>query len=338
MSLKPNTQRFIKALQDTTSRIQPIYRRNFRELLKLIPVVGSWLDANTMGAIQDTILTERLDNLEMACMRALSIEDGEVLYAELTNINSIFFVILFTNLTEISQQTHQITTDVSTLLAIVQEDQKRFEPHPNFRFVTISGPSAAGKDCILDLILYWKGKSRTHIEALTKFTTRPKRVIDSKYYDFVTDEQFDVLDKSGNIIFPYYKRDARYGFDRTHLFNAAREDQVAFCVFTHFESLPTDRQFLQSQGIRHIAILLTADRDSLVIRSDERPLKPDDIAARKISIESDLQFLADNQSIIRRCFDLVVYNGDAYSKRDAYNRIVRCVGLPEMAVDIDDIR
>ena len=74
--------------------------------------------------------------------------------------------------------------------------------------------SAVGKDCILDLILHRSSKVKIPVEALTKFTTRHKRIVDSKYYDFVSEEQFDLLEKSGQIIFPYYKRGARYGFDR----------------------------------------------------------------------------------------------------------------------------
>ena len=37
------------AIQDKTSDIHPVYKQNFRELIKLIPVIGSWIDANTMG-------------------------------------------------------------------------------------------------------------------------------------------------------------------------------------------------------------------------------------------------------------------------------------------------
>ena len=329
--MQRHIQKFIDALQDSAGKVNPIYRRNFRELIKVIPIVGSWIDANTMGAIEDAALEERLNNLDSACSRALSLNDADLLIAEIANINSIFFVILLTKLGNVAEQNLQLSGDIGNLLSRVEEQNATFRPHRNFRFVTISGASASGKDCVLDLILHRVSKAHVPVEALTKFTTREKRVVDSKYYDFITEAQFDLLEKGGQIIFPYYKRGARYGFDRTHLFNAARKEGVLFCVFTHFESLPADRQFLKNQGIQHIAILLHSDKDSLFLRSESRMLKKDDIRSRIHSIEQDLAFLEENGRYIQHCFDLVVENGDGHAKWDSHDKIVEIAGLPELA-------
>ncbi len=329
--MRQHIKNFVDAVRDKASTINPAYRRNFRELIKVIPAVGSWIDSITMGALEDAILAERLDNLDAACARAMTLDDGELLYAEITNINSICFVILLTNLSQITAQTQEISSNLGHLISLVEAQTNQFQPHPKFRLVTISGPSAVGKDCILDLILHRKDKAQTPVDALTKFTTRQKRIVDSKYYDFVSETEFDLLERSGTLIFPYFKRGARYGFDRTHLFNAAREEHVLFSVFTHFESLPADRQFLRNQGIHHLAILLNADKETLVVRSEGRVLAPDDIERRKDSIEHDLLFLRENENYLKNCFDLMVDNGDAHAKYETHDHIVQLAGLREMA-------
>jgi len=330
--MKQHIRRFLEALRDTTGKINPIYRRNFRELLKVIPLVGSWIDANTMGAIEDAVVEERLSNLDMACAHALSSDDAEMLFAEITNINSIFFVLLLTNLGEIRDQYGQLSDSIDNLLRLVESQRNDFRPHPRFRFITLSGPSAVGKDCVLDLILRGASRAKVSVEALTKFTTRKKRVVDSKYYQFVSNEQFDLLERSGQLIFAYFKRGERYGFDRTHLFNAAREEGCLFSVFTHFESFLADREFLKSGGITHVAVLLTGDKESLLARSDARLLTQEDIQSRKASIDVDLDFLRDNAAYIDSCFDLVVQNGDGYAKLHTHDQIVQAAGLPELSI------
>jgi hypothetical protein len=171
------------------------------------------------------------------------------------------------------------------------------------------------------------------MEALTKFTNRPKRLVDSKYYDFVSDEEYDILEKSRNVIFPYYKRGYRYGFDRTHLFGSAREPQILFSIFTHFESLPTDREYLQERGINHFAVLLTAKRETLIRRSNRRLLDPKDIESRNISIDEEIKFLGENTQMVDRCFDLVVDNGDDKSINGTCDTILHKLGLATTTLD-----
>lgn len=326
-----NIDKFIQAIQDQTSEINPIYLRNFRELIKIIPIIGSIIDSNTIGAIQDNMLEERLRNLETSCEKALKLGDQSLLFDEIKNINSIFFILLITNQNTIMNQTKLISQDIQALINSSQNSVQKLYPNTNFKFVTISGASAVGKDCLLNLILFHKRKTNKKIESLTKFTTRPPRIVDSKYYNFVSSLEFDQLERSGNIIFSYFKRGERYGFDRTHLFNSTREDEVLFSVFTHFESLPADRQYLKNQGINHIAILLKADEETLKLRTEGRLLKPNDLEARKRSIEKDLEYINENKDLIENCFDIKIDNSHRHSLMETYNTIVNEVGLPELA-------
>ncbi len=208
----PYLKKFLDALINSTNKINPIYRRQFKELIKVIPIVGSWIETNTIGTIEDSILEERLSNLEMACKRALTADDIEIIKTEIANINNIFFVLIITNQKLLIEQNMRITERLESFFDPNKQDIKSFTPKKGFRFVTISGASSTGKDCILDMILSQAHRTVQKVESFTKFTTRPKRVVDSKYYDFVNDDDFDLLEKSGNIIFPYYKRGFRYGF------------------------------------------------------------------------------------------------------------------------------
>ena len=160
-----------------------------------------------------------------------------------------------------------------------------------------------------------------------KFTNRPRRLFDSQYYNFLSDDKYDLIEQSHSIIFPYWKRGFRYGFDKTHLFNVASKPQVLFSIFTHFESLPTDREFLRDHGINHIAFLLTAHSDTLLERSQRRLLEHADVDARNQSIEEDIKFLRENRPMVKRCFDVIIDNGNGSTVEGTCNKILRKVGL-----------
>jgi len=332
--MKYYIQKYMDAIQDKTSDIHPVYKQNFRELIKLIPVIGSWIDANTMGAIENSLLEDRLDNLDNACRKAVSTENFDSLKNEIFNINNMLLVIFLTNLDSIRKENESISNNVKLLLSIAKKDQDIFVANPKFKFVTISGASATGKDCMLDLISSRKKLSNTPMDLLTKFTTRKKRIVDSKYYDFISEEEFDLLEESGNIIFPYFKHGARYGFDSNHLMQSAQKEMILFCVFTHFESLPSDRQFLKHQKIEHLSVLLTADFDSLILRSESRMLDSSDRDRRIKSIKKDIDYINKNDKYIDKYYDLIIDNGDRYSKHNTHNEIVCAAKLKELELEI----
>ncbi len=329
-------QKFVEEATQPKGRLHEIYLRNFRELVKLIPMVGSLIDANVFGAIADRNLNERLVKLEDACARALLESDSSLLKAEIASINGQFAVLVLTNLQEFRDWAEGSLNGLAASVKQLSEATTALRPHPSFRFVTISGASAVGKDCLLDYIAHNRCKTARRIEMLRKFTTREPRPVDSKYYDFVTDEEFDLLERSGGVLFPYYKRGFRYGFDKAHFAELAEEDCHAFCVFTSFSTFPSDRQVLRDKGVYHIAILLEASEECLILRSNARLLKPDDLERRKESISHDLGFLRENSKFRAMNFDVIINNSDKYSKEESYNRLVTKIGLQEMTLDLDE--
>ena len=332
-----NIRKYINEVVTNSGKYHDFYLLHFREMIKLIPVVGSWIDAVTIGATIDANLQERLEVLEESCKKALEASDKTTLESEIASINGAFAVIAITNLDDISKRIENALGEISNSLKLLSDNSQEVRPHKNFKFVTISGASAVGKDCLLDFILSQQPKTNAKLELLRKFTTRDKRNTDSRYYDFVTDKEFDLLDKSGNVLFPYYKRDARYGFEYAHLIDLAQQDCIVFCIFTHFDGFLTAKQVLKEKNIHHISILLTASQECLFLRSNTRNLDPNDLKKRKRSILADLVFLEENPTFVENNFDLVFENGDSSSKVDCYNKVTELIGLSEMQIQIDSL-
>jgi guanylate kinase len=329
--------KYIEEATQPSGRYYDFYMKNFRELVKLIPVVGSFVDAHTLGAIVDNNLKQRLENLENACQKALKESNESLIATEIANINGIFAVIFLTNLQDLQEQANRSLDEITKSIRRFSDESLKFSHNQNFKFITISGASATGKDCLLDYVSHYRDKTNRKIEMLRKFTTREPRVVDAKYYDFVTEGGFDLIQKSGNVLFPYYKRGFRYGFDRTHFYELAREDCFAFCVFTNFRTFASDKQHLSESGVNHFAILLEASQECLMIRSEARLLKRVDLQKRKKSITDDLEFLQENINFVSENFDLRINNSDKFSKEESYNKLVNGIGLKEMALDLEEL-
>lgn len=317
----PSLAAYLSRAEDSTSQIHPVYVRNFRELIKLIPLVGSWLDANTVGAIQDKALEGRLRELESACDQALKASDAESLVSQITHVNFLFFSMIATHQEIIFRDNRQILELLQTYSAIPKNTHIAFEPDPSFALVIFSGASAVGKDTLLDLLYSGTSSEHRHCEFMTKLTTRPKRPSDSRYYKFLTDKKFQTLLDKDQILFPYYKRENRYGFDKTHLFRAAAASEILFAVFTEFEMLPKAKEFLAAQGIKVVSVLLEAPEEHLIHRSWFRSFPERDVKSRINSIKRDLKFVAEHRQLIEETYDYIVYNGDDRAKLETLKEV-----------------
>lgn len=317
----PQISEYLIKVLDKNSKINPIYIRNFSELLRLIPFVGPFVEANTVGAIKDYVLEKRLKNLENFCGEALTTEDANLLISKITYINSILFTIIAQYQEDIFKDNQKIKKLIKSYLTIPKDSVKEFVPNPMFYLIILSGASATGKDTLLDLLhnSYYPNHSRC--ELLRKFTTRKKRPTDSRYYKFLTSKQFKSFLEQDRIIFPYYKRQHRYGFDKIHLFDAATSDYLLFCVFTEFNILPKAKQFLKEQGIKVVSILPEAPEEHLINRSWTRALPENDVKARINSIKNDLAYIKSHRKDMKKMFDHIVYNGDDRAKLDTFEEL-----------------
>ena len=177
----------------------------------------------------------------------------------------------------------------------------------NFRFVILSGLSAAGKDTIL-AILEANLSGEFPVEVLTKYTTRPKRIYEAPYSKAISESEFQKFEKQKSLIYSYKKRRARYGFDREQFERCVAEGDLLFSVFTQFDLVPKVAKNLRDQGLNPIPIFLKVSRDHLERRTILRYLEDADKAVRAWSIRSDLHGLD-----ARHAFDdeyVVLANGD----------------------------
>lgn len=290
-------------------------------MIKIIPFIGSLIDANTVGALKDRVMERRLVKLEEMVDKVLVIDDGSNFENQITKINSVLLTLIAQYQENFSTDNHELGDLLNRSLVVPKNFSGDWNPNPSFCFVIISGASATGKDVILDLLFNDFFSKHPRCEVLSKFTTRKKRAMDSRYYQFITRKQFQKYLKSGRIIFHYTKRGEEYGFDRIHLFNASKTNQLLFCIFTEFELLQSAKQFLEEQGINVKLILLDAPIDHLIHRSWHRILPEEEIKRRIRSIKRDISYITEKKRAIEQTYDFIIYTGDDRAKLDAYQEL-----------------
>lgn len=317
----PKILEFFATVGDETSNLNPIYVRNFRAVLNIIPCIGPVIDANTLGAIEDHALNQKLAHLEGMCESALRADDLDLLEKEIDMINSAFFNIVRSYQEYISRDNQEIKSLLYAYLVTPAKILKDDRPDPKFCLVTISGASATGKDCLVDLLDNDFFPNHSRCEILTKVTTREQRLADSKYYKFLSIEEFQNYLGLDRILFPYSRRESQYGFDKLHFSNCLTSDTLLFCIFTDFKKLPMARQFLRAQGINVVSILIEAPKNHLKHRNKIRSLKEADSESRQRSIKQDLLYIENNQKEIEDMFEYIIYNGDDRAKCDTYDEL-----------------
>jgi len=249
-------------------------------------------------------------------------ENGQALIKKINDFN----VTQFNNSSKLQK-------DININNSFIQRyKEKSFKVHKDFIFITISGASASGKDNLLELIDSRKNLSDIPIKTLSKFTTRPKRKSDSKYYKFVSENTYKRIQDNDEIIFTYTKRNYRYGFEKSDLIESAQKRIMLFAIFTSFNTLQNDQEFIKYLGINHISILIDADIDSLQIRTDGRLLDDEDKVSRKLSIKEDVLFIKKNKNNINNYFQLIVDNSDNKSKHSSYNEIMDFLNLKKLFI------
>lgn len=320
-----NIQQLLSAITKNDNWIHSEHGRNISELIKLIPLIGSTINANTLEKIRDEKLEQRLYELEKISAEALQREDVEFLYKIVEENRIILYNFIAHYQNQIFKNNPELKKTVSSYLAIPEEKGSFFEPNPEFKFVVISGASASGKDVQLDE-LYSKSLKRFHrVDILRKLTTRKKRVVDSEYNLFKTRLQFKKLVKEGKVLFPYEKREHLYGFDKQQFIDEASTSTLLLCVFTEFGVIPKAKKFLDEQGIDSTFILFEAPLKDLVKRSYRRQFHLPEIKRRIKSVEYDLEFIAQNDELINSIYDYRVPTGDNNSVKGITNRLIEII-------------
>lgn len=336
MSNYKNLRKLIGKVKDDPSWVDSEYGRNVSELIKLIPWIGSAIDANTIQKVKDKKLEKRLIELEEISERAVREDDIEFMY-KIVEENRIILYNFISHFREIiSKDSPEILNTISSYIAIPEAEEKVFVPHEDFKFVVISGASATGKDVQLDA-LFSKSLARfRRCDILRKYTTREKRLTDSEYHIFIDDKKFEFLKKEGKILFPYKKREFSYGFDKEQFIKESSSNTILLCVFTEFGVMKTAKQFLDEQGIDSTFILFEADLSELIRRSSHRNFPPEEVSKRIKSIKYDLNFIHSNEEIVNSIYDYRIHTGDKNSVDSITNQLTEILEKETRLITIDD--
>ena len=153
------------------------------------------------------------------------------------------------------------------------------------------------------------------LEILTKYTTRPLRPSEPEYTRHTTDDEFLRKHRTGDLLFPYSKRNARYAFDMNQFLNAISNGTPLVTVFTDLIRVPPIVQAMNERGFPTTAIFIEADLGHLGRRIMLRGLPPEEVARRMKSIDQDLREMSN-----RRTFKdeySFIRNGDDRAFEDA---------------------
>lgn len=160
----------------------------------------------------------------------------------------------------------------------------RPQPRSGLHFFILSGPSSSGKDTLLHEVEFSLG---ARIEVLRKYTTRTKRAWEEDYSHPISPALFSKKLDAGDIIFPFRKRRARYGFDSEHFFSLIREGLCVIAVMTDFTLVPLLVDSMNARGIPTTAFFIESPSDALERRTIRRGFPPDEAVGRARSISED---------------------------------------------------
>lgn len=164
---------------------------------------------------------------------------------------------------------------------------------PAFRFFTISGISAAGKDSLVRRVrAIGDSENAAQFTIMTKLTTRERRPYEEEYSIAVSPEEFIKSLASGDIIFPYQKRGSLYGFRADDLRVCMTNGRKLLAVFTQFELVPQVHRAFCAHGLAMVPVFIRVNSNSAMQRTEGRNFSLQEQMARRESITQDLESIA----------------------------------------------
>ena len=272
-------------------------------------------------------LKKKWTNAEIQAIQNLVIENGKKLipiYYRMAPevINSLYPLISSIKGIKVSEKGDLglIRNAIRKILKNSEESDRSIMPR--MKFLAIAGPSAVGKDSLLEKLREeYKFKDGYRFVLLRKYTDRKKRFSEAEYYTCLNSQNFKKYLQNGEILFPYSKRGINYGFSRSQFEKLKFGKSVIACVFTDFDNLPQIRNFLRTNCLKSTLVLLTGDERYLIARSRHRNFTGAEISSRIDSIKEDIFFINKNKRFIGKYFDLVLDSGDGTSKNSLFKKL-----------------
>ena len=101
---------------------------------------------------------------------------------------------------------------------------------------------------------------------------------------------------------------------------------LLFAVFTEFHKLPHVKSQLKKDfSANVVSVLLTAEPEMLLARTELRDLTSEDRTKRSKSIASDLRFLQMRETSLADTYDYIIQNGNDRAIYDTVEELQRIV-------------
>ena len=163
----------------------------------------------------------------------------------------------------------------------------KYIPAKGFHWIILSGASSAGKD-VLGYLLDQHLSIDYDLDIAIKYTTRPRRQSEPTNIMPVDENKFLEMEKLGEIIFSYKKRNYFYGFDAKQFRRAIRFGYPLVSIFTHFKMVPEISKLMRDNGYPTTTIFINVPRKHLMRRVAFRNFSHIELRERIRSIDKDL--------------------------------------------------
>jgi len=249
---------------------------------------------------------------------------SDFVWADLSDVKSTEGVQLLARaiLTRFNYGAYFEETSIKSNLRVELDKLPKSPAAPGFHWFIISGASSSGKDALMHALDQHLSMD-SELEILTKYTTRSRRMSEFEYVQNLPDNEFLRKHETGDLLFPYHKRNARYAFDTNQFQTAIGNGTPLITVFTDLIRVPPIVQAMNIKEFPTTAIFIDADREHLNRRILLRGLPHDEIVRRLKSIDQDFREMG-NRRTFRDEYSFI-RNGDDRAFGDALQDLINIV-------------
>lgn len=180
----------------------------------------------------------------------------------------------------------------------------------------VSGPSAAGKDCLLAQVVPELRALGYPCRFVVKLTTRSPRASGAdteSYYRYEPEPEFSAQVRAGEVLFPYSKYGYRYGFSRSDIDTSSANNSALFAIYSEFQQMQQTIAQLRMQGVVVEPILVYATGENCARRMPHRNLGTAEMRQRSDEARADCRYIQAHLSDMNRLYSLALGNSDGTS-------------------------
>lgn len=169
----------------------------------------------------------------------------------------------------------------------------------------ISGPSAVGKDSLIDSLMDFDD----NIVRGRKITTRKPRPGERKTssYLYLTHEQFHKRLSEKKLFHDYVKNEIWYAIDKEFIMDEINSGYDVFLVYSKYDKVADLKKDMIKEGVNVKTVLLLSTFSDLKERINKRyPHSSEEISTRLETMKKDLRFLLSQKTLTE--YDSILQN------------------------------